>query len=137
MVRTQMSETEVLNGLQIKRRELENELASLSQTEKYLKNDLKALEEKIIGQLEKEIKAKKLALNGLESRKGELEKKLSDLQGNPVNSQTAERANGETAEPAQQKSNEENDTELTVVECQPEAETVENRREEAKHNLVF
>jgi hypothetical protein len=76
-------------------------------------------------------------LNGLESRKGELEKKLSDLQGNPVNSQTAERANGETAEPAQQKSNEENDTELTVVECQPEAETVENRREEAKHNLVF
>lgn len=133
-----MSETEVLNGLQIKRRELENELASLAQTEKYLKNDLKTLEEKIIGQLEKEIKAKKLALNGLESRKSELEKKLGDLQGHPVDSQTTEpqRANGE-GEPVQQNS-EENDTELTVVECQPETEeVVQSSGEDAKHNLVF
>ncbi len=135
-----MSETEQLNGLQIRRRELENELASLDQTEKYLKNDLKTLEEKIIGQLEKEIKAKKLALNGLESRKSELEKKLSDLQGHPVDSQTteAQRANGETGEPVQQSSTEENDTELTVVECQPETEeTVQSTEEDAKHNLVF
>jgi chromosome segregation ATPase len=131
-----MSETEMLNGLQIRRRELENELASLSQTEKYLKNDLKTLEEKIIGQLEKEIKAKKVALNGLESRKGELEKKLNDLQGNPADAQTPESANDETEEPVQQ--SEENDTELTVVECQPEqAEAVQNDRESAKHNLVF
>jgi chromosome segregation ATPase len=135
-----MSETEALNGLQIKRRELENELASLAQTEKYLKNDLKTLEEKIIGQLEKEIKAKKLALNGLESRKSELEQKLSDLQGHPVDSQTteAQRASAEAGGPVQQNPSEENDTELTVVECQPETEEVVQRTEgDTKHNLVF
>jgi chromosome segregation ATPase len=132
-----MSETEMLNGLQIRRRELENELASLSQTEKYLKNDLKTLEEKIITQLEKEIKAKKMTLNGLESRKGELEKKLGDLQGNPNVSQTAERANDKASEPVQQ-SSEETDAELTVVECQTEQiEEVQNSGERAKNNLVF
>jgi chromosome segregation ATPase len=119
----------MLNGLQIKRRELENELASLSQTEKYLKNDLKALEEKIIGELEKEIKAKKSALNGLESRKGELEKKLNELQT----------VGGKTGEKVQQNSTEENDAEVTVIECQPEqtGETVQNVREDEKQNLVF
>jgi len=134
-----MSETEVLNGLQIKRRELENELASLFQTEKYLKNDLKTLEEKIIGQLEKDIKAKKLALNGLESRKSELEKKLNDMQGNQADSQPGERANGEPEEPVQQGTSEENDTELTVVECQTEQteEAVQNSRADGKQNLVF
>jgi chromosome segregation ATPase len=132
-----MSETEMLNGLQIRRRELENELASLSQTEKYLKNDLKTLEEKIITQLEKEIKTKKMTLNGLESRKGELEKKLGDLQGNPNVSQTAERANDKASEPVQQ-SSEETDAELTVVECQTEQiEEVQNSGERAKNNLVF
>lgn len=129
-----MSETEVLNGLQIRRREMENELASLAQTEKYLKNDLKTLEEKIIGQLEKEIKAKKLVLSGLESRKSELEKKLGELQGNPVDAQATD---PETGEPVQQNSNEENDTELTVIECQPEQSEVQSTKEDAKHNLVF
>jgi chromosome segregation ATPase len=134
-----MSETEVLNGLQIKRRELENELASLYQNEKYLKNDLKALEEKIISQLEKEIKAKKLTLNGLESRKGELEKKLNELQGKPAASQTTEKpASNEAEEPVQQNTTEETNTELTVVECQPETEeTVQTTGDETRHNLVF
>ena len=119
----------MLNGLQIKRRELENELASLSQTEKYLKNDLKALEEKIIGELEKEIKAKKSALNGLESRKGELEKKLTDLQT----------TDGKNGEQVKQNPTEESDTEVTIIECQTEqtGETVQNARENEKHNLVF
>jgi chromosome segregation ATPase len=134
-----MSETEVLNGLQIKRRELENELASLYQNEKYLKNDLKTLEEKIISQLEKEIKEKKLTLNGLESRKGELEKKLNDLQGKPADSQTTETpASREAKEQVQQNTAEEADTELTVVECQPEnEETVQSSGDETRHNLVF
>ena len=52
-----MSETVALSELQIKRRELENDLASLSQKEKTLENDLRTLEEKIIGQLKEEIKA--------------------------------------------------------------------------------
>jgi chromosome segregation ATPase len=117
-----MSETTTLSELQIKRRELENELASLSQTEKTLENDLRALEGKIIDQLKAEIQAKKSALSGLESRKSDLEKKLSELQGKPAGSQTAEEqhANGETAEPVQQHDTEGNDTELSVVGYQAE-----------------
>jgi chromosome segregation ATPase len=133
-----MGETGVLNELQIRRRELENELASLSQTERYLRNDLKTLEEKIIVQLEKDIEAKKAALNGLESRKGDLEKKLGDLQGNQSDSQNRELANGESGAPVQQSTSEEEDTELTVVECQTEqTEVVQNSRTDGKQNLVF
>jgi chromosome segregation ATPase len=136
-----MSETAVLSELQIKRRELENELASLSQSEKSLKNDLKTLEEKIIGQLEEEIRAKKLVLSGLESRKSDLERKLNELQGKPVDLQTTEeqRATGETEEPVQQNATEETDTELTVVEYQPEQteETVQSTKEDNKQNWVF
>ena len=117
-----MSETITLSELQIKRRELENELASLSQTEKMLENDLRALEGKIIEQLKEEIEAKKSALSGLESRKSDLEKKLNELQGKSAGSQTAEEqpAKVETAEPVQQNNTAENDTELTVVEYQQE-----------------
>jgi chromosome segregation ATPase len=104
-----MSETIALSELQIKRRELENELASLSQKEKSLESDLRTLEEKIIDQLKDDIKAKNSVLNNLESRKSDLEKKLSELQGKSAGSQTAEEQNTE-----------EHDTELTVVGYQPE-----------------
>jgi len=109
-----MSETKTLSDLQIKRRELENELASLSQTEKMLENDLRMLEGKIIAQLKDEIEAKKSALSGLESRKSDLEKKLSELKGKPAGSQTAkdQPATRETVEPVQQN---DTNTELTVV----------------------
>jgi len=133
-----MSETITLSELQIKRRELENEVASLSQKEKTLENDLRTLEEKIIDQLKEEIKAKKSVLSGLESRKSDLEKKLNELQGKPAGSQTAEEqhAKSETAEPPQQK---ENDTELTVVEYQPEQiqETGQSTKKDDKRNWVF
>lgn len=116
-----MSESITLSELQIKRRELENELASLSQTEKMLAGDLKTLEAKIIEQLKAEIEAKRSALGGLESRKSDLEKKLGELQEKSAGSQTAEEQNtGETAEPVQQNNTAENDTELTVVEYQEE-----------------
>lgn len=82
-----MVETAVLNDLQIKRRELENEVASLFQKEISLKGELKKLEEAIIAELEETIKAKKLTLSGLESQKSDLEKKLRELQGNPVDMQ--------------------------------------------------
>ena len=117
-----MSETITLSELQIKRRELENELASLAQKEKTIENDLKTLEEKIIVQLREEIRAKKSALSNLELRKNDLEKNLSELQGKPIASQTAEEqhAKGETAEATQQNNTENDDTELTVVGYQPE-----------------
>jgi chromosome segregation ATPase len=134
-----MSETIALSELQIKRRELENELASLSQKEKTLENDLRTLEEKIIDQLKEEIKAKKSVLSSLESRKSELEKKLNELQGKPAGSQTAkeQHAKDETAEHVQQ--TEENDTELTVVEYQPEQiqETGQSTKKDDKRNWVF
>jgi chromosome segregation ATPase len=125
-----MSETIALSELQIKRRELENELASLSQKETSLENDLRTLEEKIIDQLKEEIKAKKSVLSSLESRKSDLEKKLSELQGKPAGSQTTEE------QPAQEK---ENDTELTVVAYQPEQiqETEQSTKKDDKRNWVF
>lgn len=136
-----MNETITLSELQIKRRELENELASLSQKEKMLENDLRALEEKIIDQLKEEIKAKKSVLSSLESRKSELEKKLSELQGKPAGSQTAEEqyAKGEIAEPIQQNNTEGNGTELTVVAYQPEQiqETGQGTRKDDKRGWVF
>lgn len=116
-----MSEAITLSELQIKRRELENELASLSQTEKMLENDLRTLEGKIIAQLKEEIKAKRSALSGLESRKSDLEKKLSELQGKSAGLQTVEeqQASGEAVEAVQQNDAELN-TELTVVGYQTE-----------------
>lgn len=117
-----MSGTTTLSELQIKRRELENELASLSQTEKMLEGDLRTLEARIIEQLKAEIEAKKSALNGLESRKSDLEKKLNGLQEKPASLQAVEEqpAASETVESVQQNGTEENDTELTVVEYQEE-----------------
>ena len=117
---------------------MENELASLSQTEKYLKNDLKTLEEKIIEHLEKDIKAKKLVLNGLKSRKSDLEKKLSDMRGNPSDSQMGKLANRKPEKSAQQSISEENESELAVFECQKEqTEAVQNSEADGKRNLVF
>jgi len=93
-----MVDTAMLNELQMKRRELENELASLSTKESVIKGDLQKLEEEIIAQLEETIKAKKLTLSGLESQKSDLEKKLQELQGNLVDKQQPEEpfANDET-----------------------------------------
>lgn len=111
-----MSVLITLSELQIKRRQLENELASLSQTEKMLESDLQTLEAKIIEQLKAEIETKRSALSCLESRKSDLEKRLSKLQEKSPSSQTTEEENtGETEEPVQQNKTAENDTELTVV----------------------
>ncbi|MGW8289526.1 MAG: hypothetical protein ACWGNP_04570 [Candidatus Bathyarchaeia archaeon] len=117
-----MSEMVTLSGLQIKRRELENELASLSQTEKMLESDLRTLEGKIIGQLREEIEAKKSTLRSLESKKSDLEKKLNVLQDKPASSQMAEErpANNETKRVAQQNDTTENGNELTVIGYQQE-----------------
>jgi chaperonin cofactor prefoldin len=99
-----MSETAMLDELQITRRELENELASLSSKESVLKGGLRKLEEKIIAQLEKAIYAKRLTISGLESQKSDLEKKLRELQGNQVVMQKPDQpcAKVETAKAVQQ-----------------------------------
>jgi hypothetical protein len=107
---------------QITGRELENELASLYQTEKMLENDVRPLEGKIIEQEKAEIEAKKSVLEGLESWKSNLEKKSGELQEKSAGSQTEkeQNASGETAEHVQQDDTVRNGTELTVVEYQRE-----------------
>jgi hypothetical protein len=69
-----------------------------------------------------------------------LEKKLSELEEKPADSQTAEEqhASGETAEPVEQNETED-DTEVTVVEYQPEQteEAVQSAKEDDKRDLVF
>jgi uncharacterized protein HemX len=85
-----MFEAATLAGLQIRRRELENELDSLSAKELVLIADLQKLEEEIISQLEGKIKAKKRTLSGLEDQKSDLQKKLRGLQDNSVDIQISE-----------------------------------------------
>lgn len=132
-----MSERAGLNELQIKRRELENELASMSQKEIYLKGDLKKLEEDIITQLEEAIIAKKAILSGLESQKCDLERRLRDFQGNSVVSRPSQEQHA-TGEP-QQESTRENEVQLTVIESPPQQieESEQRTRTEDKHNLLF
>ena len=136
-----MSKTNTLSELQIKRRELENQLASLSKKEKTLENDLGTLEEEIIDQLKGEIESKKSALSSLESRKSDLEKKLSELRGRPAGSQKTKEyhAKDETGEPTQQNNSERNEAELTVVAYQPEQiqETEQKTKKDDKRNWVF
>jgi len=116
-----MNESITLSEMQIKRRQLENELASLSQTEEMLESDLKMLEAKIIEQLKAEIETKRSALGGLESRKNDLQRKLKELQEKSGGSQTAEEQNtSETEEIVQHSDTAENDTELTIVGYQQE-----------------
>lgn len=116
-----MFETAMLGELQIRRRELENELASLSSKELVLKGGLRKLEEKIIAQLEKAIYAKRLTLSGLESQKSDLEKKLRELQGNQVDMKKPDQpcAKVETVKAVQQGSAEEVVT-VNVIEGHPE-----------------
>jgi hypothetical protein len=113
-----MVETAMLSELDIKRRERESELASLSQKEMILKYDLRKLEEKVIFQLEETIKAKKLTLRDLESRKNFLEMKLREMQGNPVVLQrpVEQCVNSKGGEPVQQDLTEEDYVEATLVE---------------------
>ena len=129
----------MLNELQINRRELENELASMSQKEISIKGDLKKLEEGIIAQLERTIEAKKVTLSGLESQKIDLERRLRTLQGNPTVSHQSEEqhTDGETGE-SQQEPIEENEVKLIVGESQPQQiEESGQRTRTSEHNLLF
>lgn len=75
-----MSETTTLVELQKKRNDLENHWSNLLQKEKNLNNDVKTLEEKIQAQLEGRIKATDSSIGTLESTKGDLERRLKELE---------------------------------------------------------
>ncbi len=78
-----MSSTE-LEQIQKKKSELANELRSMEQREKALAEGIKILEEKFaIQELEEQVKAKRAALDRLESKRKELEKRIKEPQKNP------------------------------------------------------
>jgi hypothetical protein len=106
-----------------------------------LKCDLRKLEEKIIAQLEETIKAKKLALSDMDYRKNGLEKKLREMQGNPVVLQKPEeqRVNSEGGELVQQDPAEEDYIEVNLVEGHKEQieETGQGTKKDRKDPLFF
>lgn len=74
-----MKDTLTLDQLQIKRRELENELTKLAQREQELKANLKIREKTVIEELEYIITEKKAMIQTLESQNSGLGKKLNSL----------------------------------------------------------
>lgn len=82
-----MNDTLTLDQLQIKRRELENELTALLQKEQDLESNLKAREKAVIEELEFIISDKKSIIETLESRNSNLNKKLSKLKKGPKKQQ--------------------------------------------------
>ncbi len=78
-----MNDTLTLDQLQIKRRELENELTALVQREQNLESDLKTKEKAVIEELQDIIADKKTIIETLESRSTTLNKKLKLLNKTP------------------------------------------------------
>ena len=74
-----MNDILTLDQLQIKRRELENELTKLQQREQELQTNLKTKEKEVIEELECVITNKKEVIQTLESQNTSLGKKLSIL----------------------------------------------------------
>lgn len=93
-----MSEVAVLEELQKKRTELENHWSSQLQKEKTLEGDIKALEEKVQAQLQEKIKVQGAALETLESKRKDLERRLKELQEQSASSQTLKEPIMEAAE---------------------------------------
>lgn len=87
-----MVEAALLADLQIKRRQLENELTSLSSKELELVGDIQKLEKNIIAQLEEKIEAEKKTLGSLEAQKSDLEKKLSKLENDKSTAQGSKKS---------------------------------------------
>ncbi len=78
-----MNDTLTLDQLQIKRRELENELTELVQREQDLESNLKAREKAVIEELENIIANKKTMIETLESQNTSLNKTLNKLKTAP------------------------------------------------------
>ena len=83
----------------MKRSKLENELASLSQKEKTLENDLRTLEEKKLSPSWRGDQSEKVGFEQSGIPEEQFGKKLNELQGKLAGSQAAEEphTNGETA----------------------------------------
>jgi hypothetical protein len=122
-------EAAMLADLEIKRRQLENELTSLSSKERVLIVDLQKLEEAIIAELSEKIKAENMILSDLEAMKSDLEAKLRELEGDGLNNRELEESGvrGDDAELEQGYPAE--DVEVVgVVENIPEERAVENEK---------
>lgn len=86
-----------LEQLAKKRTKLEDDWSSVVQKEGTLKDDVKALEERLQAQLAGKIEAKNAAVERLESTKRDLERRLKELQESPESFQTPNMPETETA----------------------------------------
>jgi hypothetical protein len=122
-----MNDTLTLDQLQIKRRELENELTTLLQKEQDLESNLKAREKAVIEELQFIISDKKTIIETLESRNTNLNKKLNRLKKKPTKQQTKTNTNNEH----------EDDVQFTVIEQAPRQTDEKNRRINQKKEKRF
>ena len=91
-----------LGNLQDRRVELKEELHSLTAKEKTLEENVKMLELKLAIQKScKNIKVKREAVNKLESKRSELEKKLNESEASEVRLKENEKPSLETEKPEQ------------------------------------
>jgi len=107
-----MSETAELEQLAKKRTKLEDDWSSVVQKESTLKDDVKALEERLQAQLASKIEAKNASVERLESTKRDLERRLKELQESPESFQTPSLPETETAK--QEEVQQEQPTEMIV-----------------------
>ena len=122
-----MNDTLTLDQLQIKRRELENELTTLLQREQDLESNLKAREKAVIEELQFIISDKKTIIETLESRSTNLNKKLNRLKKTPKKQQTKTNSNDEH----------EDDVQFTVIEQVTHQTDEKNRRINQKKEKRF
>ena len=127
-----MNETLTLDQLQIKRRELENELTELVQREQELKVNLKTREKSVIEELEYIITDKKAMIQTLESQNSSLGKKLNKLKKtkkvHPHNQPTTEKMDEEA----------EDEIEFSVVQESPDkSEAQKTKIQDRKQTKFF
>lgn len=128
-----MSETAALEVLQKKRTELENRWSSQLEKQRTLEGDIQTLEEKLHAQLQEKIKTEDTVLEGLESKRKDLEKRLKELQV-PEHPESFQMPDEPTTKVEENKEEEqEQPTEMTVEAAANESDQWQNEDTKEKH----
>jgi hypothetical protein len=125
--------TELAN-LEIREAELENKLQSLTEKEKTLKENVKALEVKVaIQKLEEKVKAKREAVEKLELRKSDLEKESKE----PAISETTDEREPEGEQKVEEEQEKDSAVAMVSFESEEPAQSQELYREGKKKHKFF